>query len=256
MSPTPSPQSLQAVHLDVLASFLPFALGMVSGLVAPSVIEWIKDALGARRRWEDRRNEIISTVRLVMGVLGAFESIRQQAFPDLTNANRTGRTEVSKTDFERLKRVDLKILSDNIPKLSVLTPKESTKSQADQGFVKYLLTVLSYFQALQAIVPIPVESGSEKRSELELSHQDAKLVKESDYQFRMCGFVADYYANKLGIDDLSLILDPEFDSLISRIYEKDAEEGAKLVKQAFERADETREKWEKYKNSHPDSFDL
>jgi hypothetical protein len=251
-TPSPSLPPPSGETFDTLKTVLTFVAGMFGAVLGTPVIEWFKDRLGAKRQWQNQQNEIICTVRLVMGILGAFHDIREKAFPDVTDEILIGRASVSKLEFELLKKFDLHIISESIPKLSALAPADSKRSQAAQRFIEHLVTVRSYFEALQTIVPIDVVSLSTGEPGLGLLESDKKLVRDGDQCFTHCKqFLAGYYGPKLGFKSFSTILDPEIWEFEDRIRAYELEAGQKKIREAMNVVKEKKMKTEQTNTPDP-----
>jgi hypothetical protein len=211
-NPTPTPETALGYNVETLRLLLTFAAAMFGAVIGQPIVELFKDILGAKRQWTNQRNEIVSTLRFVMGSLDAFHEIRRHAFPKVVpHKPPMGGGLISPIDFERLRKFDLNVISGSLPKLSSLTPRTSEKSKAGQRLIQYLLSIRSYFEAVQAIVPHKTENTKGELLGLALSEDDEQLVKDSDSNFTdFRNFVASNYAQKLEVQDsFSFLTDPE-----------------------------------------------
>lgn len=106
---------------EYLKLALAFFGTLFGAIIGTPFIEWCKDKLGARRSWETQRNEIIATIRLILGLVQAFRELQRAAFGGPA-------IEVSNTALKRLGKFDFKLFDENLTKLSALHPEESSRA--------------------------------------------------------------------------------------------------------------------------------
>ena len=210
-----------------------FAFGgaLLGSILGTPLIEWFKDRLGASRQWKTQRNEIVGTIRLIAGILAAFNEHRIAAF-----GHSWDRVKYSERGFERLLAFDFALFNDSLAKLSALQPEDSARSAVAQRLIQHLVVLKGYFQQLQAIQAISITRIPDKSTYLGLSEEDVSLLKESDgkytdFQRFLCGI----YARRLGIDALSLAVDHEIVKFERAMHDHDLQqsmdEGQRLLKQ-------------------------
>ena len=210
-----------------------FAFGgaLLGSILGTPLIEWFKDRLGASRQWKTQRNEIVGTIRLIAGILSAFNEHRTAAF-----GYSSDRIEYSERGFDRLVNFEFTLLNESLAKLSALQPEDSARSAVAQRLIQHLVVLKGYFQQLQAIQAIRITRIPDKSTYLGLSEEDTFLLKESDkkytaFQRFLCGI----YAKRLGIDAVSLAIDQEIIKFERAMHDHDLqqsmEEGQRLLAQ-------------------------
>lgn len=197
-------------NIEYLKIAFAFGGALVGGAIGTPLIEWFKDRLGAKRQWKTQRNEIVATLRLMIGILEAFRELRISAFgwPGAP-------VEFSHSGFESLKLFDFTLFNNSLVKLSALHPDDSSRSAVGQRLVQYLIVLGVRFRQLQSITPVIVTQWRDKATYPSLSEDDQKTLQESDQEFdEFKSFLYILYARRLGIDQLSLILDKEVSEFI------------------------------------------
>jgi hypothetical protein len=211
--------------LEYLKIGFAFSGALLGAIVGAPLVELFKDRIGAKRQWENQRNEIVSTIRLILGILNAFDNVRKQAFGKVALAS-TASLEISPVHFARLKKFDFTAFNDSVVKLSALHPEESKKSAAAQRLIEYLFSLKSYFECLQVVTPISVTRYEDKTTYLSLTENHQEFLKASDDEFRsLRRFLKEIYAQRMGIDRYSFTLDQEiskFEMDLANFYVEEA----------------------------------
>jgi hypothetical protein len=195
-------------NLDYIRVAFVFAGALLGGVLDTPIIELFKDRLGESRRWNTQKADIISSLRLVMGILDAIEEVKAEAFGVLYSGASSYPNNVpkySKSAFSRLKNFNFKLIDESIQKLSAVHPKESTKSAVSQRMVQYLLVIRGHLDEVKKVSPQNVQFSG---SSFVLDPDDNDVLKSYDKISR--GFhiyVSGVYADTMGITKTSIILD-------------------------------------------------
>jgi hypothetical protein len=201
-----------------------FLGALLGAAVGTPFVEWFKDKLGARRQWENQRNEIVSTLRLILGILKAFDEIRWKAFKNVSSAL-PAEMKISAFDFERLNKFDFILFDQSLAKLSALSPEESRKSAAAERLIQYLLSLRSYFEGLKGLVPVSLDGRQQGTSYLSLAEIDRVMVMHSDHEFMAFKrFLLGLYAERFGIDEDSLVYDHDIMDFEKTMLDEDIKE--------------------------------
>jgi hypothetical protein len=202
-------------YLKIGLTFLGTLLGAIIG--AP-VVERIKDRLLAKRQWIVQRNEIVNSIRLIMGIFGAFDQLRVAAFGPRGSGTRVTMDasslvpiiQFSASAFQRLSKFDLSLVDPVLAKLSALHPDESQKSAVAQRLITHLLVTKANFLHLQTFEPISMTDVTTRTESLCLSDQDTQSIQVSDEEYDgLLIFLEGLYAPRLGIKSFSLTADRE-----------------------------------------------
>ncbi len=202
----------QIEYLKIGFTFLGTLLGAIIG--AP-IVDRIKDRLLAKRQWIVQRNEIVNSIRLIMGIFGAFDQLRVEAFGPRGSATRVTMDasslvpiiQFSGSAFQRLSKFNLSVVDPVLAKLSALHPDESQKSAVAQRLITHLLVTKAHFLHLQTFEPISITDVTTRPC---LSDDDAQSIQASDEEYyALLLFLESLYAPRLGIKSFSLTADRE-----------------------------------------------
>ncbi len=227
MSSLPS----STADFEYLKLALAFFGTLFGAMIGTPFIDWCKDKIGARRSWETQRNEIIATIRLILGLVQAFREIQKAAFEGPTG-------EVSSAALKRLQKFDFKLFDDSLMKLSALHPEESSQSAAAQRLIQHLVVAKLHLEQVQDISPVAItkisatpvrilENGRptfipDKPNCLSIAEEDQKIIQSSDDAYvALTRFLSGIYAPRLGIEPMSLILDKEIIEFEHKMSEYD-----------------------------------
>lgn len=192
--------SEQVEYIRIAMAFLGALFGAAIG---GPLIEWTKDKLGAQRQWLTRRQEIISTLRYLLGTLRAFDEIRSEAFPKGTHT-------VSRTALSRLSSFSFVDFHRLVEKLSSLHPTDLEKSAAGQRLVQHLISFHLILQQVKDFKPITASIYPNNEPILVLSDEDQDLLKKSDEKYiDLQQFIIGIYSSRLGVNGMTLTIDPE-----------------------------------------------
>ena len=186
--------------LEYLKLLIPFLGALLGAVIGTPLIEVFKDRLLANRLWKNQRNEIISTVRLVNGMLIGFNELRFGAFGGPKQGYK-----VSLEYAAALKAYSLDILKEQLPKLASLHPKSADTQAAGQYLIKHLLRLQAHCENIKSIQPVNVRS-EDGEDTVELSQSDLKTLASYDSQFIALGrFLYHVYAKEMHINQGSLV---------------------------------------------------
>jgi hypothetical protein len=210
-----APVNPQIEYLKIGFTFAGTLLGTMIG--AP-LLEAIKDRLLANRQWTTQRNEIVTSIRLIKGIFGAFDQLRIEAFGRKGLGMRTSIDatalvpiiQFSEAAFQRLSKFDLSVVDPHLAKLSALHPDESQKSAVAQRLIVHILITKSHFQHLQTFEPISITDMTTRAKSPSLSDSDCASIQASDEKYNDPDiFLEALYAKRLGIKSFSLTADSE-----------------------------------------------
>lgn len=227
--------------LEYLKIGFAFAGTLIGALIGAPLIEQFKARLGAREAWKAQSHEIVGTLRLIMGIVGAFDELRREAFGATDEVPR-----ISMPALSRLRQFDFAQFDANVGKLAVLHPNDSKRSAVAQRLVQHLLVLRSHFRQLQTLEPITGVDLAQRSKFLGLSEMDTETLRRHDKRRVDLGrFLIGIYATRLGIQPMSLMIDTEifqFEDAMSRYDLEEsrrelAEQIAKFKHQAADRGD-------------------
>jgi hypothetical protein len=195
-----------------------FAGGLLGAAVGNPIVEWFKDRLAAQRHWQTQQEEIVSTIRLIGGVIEAFREIEKDAFCWTDRASVEEPLSYYPRGCARLANFDLTLIDQSLNKLAALHPVESRQSAIGQRLIHHLMVLKTDFEEIKKIGPVKRSSPEEK---LPLSIDASRLITESEervWYFEQ--FLSELYAKRMGIDGLSLIYDLEVRSFDRRLRQQ------------------------------------
>lgn len=188
---------------------LPFITGLVSGFIAMPMLEFLKDAISARRAWGERQAEIVSSVRFVLGQFSGFQSLCEAAYGERARFF----PEKARPHVRLLKAFDLATIAEKVSVLAELHPKDARISAASQYLVSQVSATLAAFLAVQQIEPNDAYLDPRWPAGMQpsiISTEETEVWNLANVQLQKLHiFLGSIYAPKMQLDRLSFAADAE-----------------------------------------------
>jgi hypothetical protein len=211
--------------LEYLKIGFAFGGALLGSVIGTPMVEWFKDLLGARRTWKNQRREILSTIRLILGILRAFYEIRASAF-----GPKAEEPSYSERGFARLRKFDFSLFNQSMVKLSSIHPDDSAHSAIGQRLIQHLIVVQSHFEQMQSIKAISIRKTNENPSGFDLRDVDKIILVEAETKYlELNYFLRGLYAQRLGIKPKSLMIDDEIRDFENKIAKHVASQSTKKM---------------------------
>jgi hypothetical protein len=181
---------------------------LFGGLVSVPLAEVWKDTIGAGRQWRTQRSEIITTLRMVLGLLDAFSQVRGEAFEPIEGLPLSFK--FRKEAAERLCRFNLEFIDTSLLKLAVLHPKQSERSGAAQRLIQEIVVLRGHCEQVKLVACAQVKKSSEHEGILALSDFDKSKFDQTNRAFEtLRWFLIAVYCDRIKIDGFSTFYDLE-----------------------------------------------